>query len=495
MALPLPSVIPDTQAGGGAVTAFGGMNALNNALQQTRTNAATAQYAPYQAYGNAALTNQEAQWTPYKYQMQALSNPLLWMAAQNNPALMDQLNRMMQGSMPNTGGGNGMPNIPQPGQSNSNSFLDMLKNKLGMGGNPSGNNGNPMIPQPMGNQGQSTNAMTQMPGNKAQGNNSGYSYDAKGNNIPATPQQIQNAANNIPSAQGAGYNTPGGTAAAALGQTGGLSGANPYSSAEAGQAAQHEQVVGQTQNQTAEQKASNDKINAQSAGAVPALKALEGWKRAYDKSSYKGQYAGSQPASGKTSIPNMPGHNSSPEQLADNYGDQVLQLLTESQPGAMTDDARALMASAKGLSRNLDEDAAKELYESKKSGLERIIQSRKFADNFYKNNPGATQEQLVAMMNNYNRYAPAYDYENGKPLPENDKKYKYFTSKEALANYINGGVDNPYGNQKNSVKAAPSQNKAVANADLGKNGEAVVQATSSDGGKHYAKINGKWYLQ
>jgi len=451
MALPLPSVIPDTQAGGGAVTAFGGMNALNNALQQTRANAATAQYAPYQAYGNAFLTNQEAQWTPYKYQMQALSNPLLWMAAQNNPALQDQLKRMMSNMMPsNMSSPNGMPNIPQPGQPNSNSLFSMLMNKLN-GGNQPQNQGNPMA-QPMGNQSQSPNAMIQPQGTQGAGVNSGYSYDAKGNNIPATPQEINNAANNIPSAQGAGYNTPAGNAAASLGQTGGLSGANAYSGAEAGREAQQQAVVGQTQNQNAEQKASNDRINAQSNGAVATLKVLEGWKRAYDASSYKGQYAGTAPSSGPRSLPNMPGHNSSAEQLADNYADQVLQLSTEMTPGAMTDDARALMASAKGLSRNLDEDAAKELYESKKAGLERIIQSRKFSDDFYKNNPLATQEQLVAMMNNYNRYAPAYDYENGKPIPENDKKYKDFTSKKALEDYVNKGVDNPYENKKSNNK-------------------------------------------
>jgi hypothetical protein len=494
MALPLPSVIPDTQAGGGAVTAFGGMNALNNALQQTRTNAAQAQYAPYQAYGNAFLTNQEALWTPYKYQTQALSNPFVWMAAQNNPALLDQLKKMASNlTFPNGSSSGGMPNIPQPNQSNS--LFDMLMNKL-RGGNPSGNSGNP-ISQPMGNQNQSPNAMIQPQGNQGSGVNSGYGYDAKGNNIPATPQEIDNAANRTPSAQGAGYNTPAGNAASGLAQAGGLNGANPLTAAEAGSEALKNTVTGQSQNQTAEQKASNDKINAQSGGAVQTLKALEGWYKYYKASTYKGQYAGTAPSSGPHSIPNMPGHNSSAEQLADNFSDQVLQLSTEMQPAGMTDDARALMSSAKGLSRNLDEDAAQVLYKSKKAGLERIIQSRKFADDFYKNNPGATQEQLVSMMNNYNRFAPSYDYENEKALPENDKKYKDFTSKKALDAYINDGIENPYENKnpKKPINPVTSKNKAVANADLGKNGQAVVEATAIDGDKHYAKIKGKWYLQ
>jgi len=74
--------IPDVtqfsqQPGGGLINALNGLNSYE-------TNRAQAKYAPYQAYGNAALTNQQAKWLPYQYQMQALSNPLLWMAAQNN---------------------------------------------------------------------------------------------------------------------------------------------------------------------------------------------------------------------------------------------------------------------------------------------------------------------------------------------------------------------------------------------------------------------------
>ena len=451
MALPLPSVIPDTQAGGGLVTALGGMNALNNAMQQTRTNAATAQYAPYQAYGNAFLTNQEAQWTPYKYQMQALSNPFLWMAAQNNPALQDQLKRMMQNATPGMGGGqNGIPNIPMPNSPTNNSLFSMLMNKLS-GGNQPQNQPNAMM-QPggmMGGGNQPGNAMLTPPGGNI------------GNaNAP------QNTSGSAPSAMGAGPNTPAGSAAATLGQSAGLSGANALTGAEAGSEALKTSVTGQAQNQTAEQKVSNDKINAQSSGALATLKALEAWHKYFKASTYKGQYAGTAPSSGPHSIPNMPGHNSSAEQLADNFADQVLQYSTEMQPVAMTDDARALMASAKGLSRNLDDDAENVLYLSKKASLERALQSRKFSDDFFKNNPNATQEQLVAMMNNYNKYAPAYDIENEKLLPENDKKYKDFTSKKALDDYYKG-IENPYENEKkaNNVPANEDQ-KAIAAHNL-----------------------------
>jgi len=117
----------------------GGIPALYN---QLRTSSAEAKYAPYQQYANALLTNQQAQWLPYQYRMQALSNPMLWMAAQNNPQLQQQLTQMM--SNPMTGIGSSMPNIPQPGASSgifgmAGNLGNALLEKLGIT-SPSSNN-------------------------------------------------------------------------------------------------------------------------------------------------------------------------------------------------------------------------------------------------------------------------------------------------------------------------------------------------------------------
>ncbi len=61
MALPLPRVIPDVGPGGGLVTAMGGMNALANALHQTKYNKVKADWAPTtipaQAYSQLAYAN------------------------------------------------------------------------------------------------------------------------------------------------------------------------------------------------------------------------------------------------------------------------------------------------------------------------------------------------------------------------------------------------------------------------------------------------------
>jgi hypothetical protein len=128
--MPLPNFLPQLQEGGQLVSALMGQNALTNSSLENTIKKAQAQYAPYQAYGNAYLTNQEAQWTPYKYQMQAASNPLLWMAAQSNPALMKQLQQMM--ASPNMPQGQGGINIPLPNQQSNDSQnpLAMLANMI-----------------------------------------------------------------------------------------------------------------------------------------------------------------------------------------------------------------------------------------------------------------------------------------------------------------------------------------------------------------------------
>lgn len=155
MALPLPSVVPDVGPGGAFITAMNAGNALKNNIYGTRIKQQEAKYAPYQAYGNAFLTNQQAQWLPYQYQMQALSNPMLWMAAQSNPALQKQLSQMMGNPLQAAGGA---PNIPQPSQT-SNGLLSMILqpilSKLGAGnsnavaqGQGGGAPQNSMIPMP-----------------------------------------------------------------------------------------------------------------------------------------------------------------------------------------------------------------------------------------------------------------------------------------------------------------------------------------------------------
>lgn len=154
------------QAGGPLVTALRGINALQSDMQGNAIQGAQARYAPYQAYGNAFLTNQQAQWLPYQYQMQAASNPLLWMAAANNPKLQQQLSNIMSSPLPGNGSA---PNIPMPGQS-GNSLMSMLLSKLGNNQNSSSASSSSLPAQnnamniPMNNPMQNSNPSSSMAG-------------------------------------------------------------------------------------------------------------------------------------------------------------------------------------------------------------------------------------------------------------------------------------------------------------------------------------------
>lgn len=125
----LPAVAP-VQAGGNALAAMRNMSALGK-------ESAESQYAPYQAYGNAFLTNQQAKWLPFQYQMQAMANPLLWMAAQKDPNLQKQLSSMVQNPMMGMVGQNS-PNVPMPGEANTP--LNYLLGKVGYGSQASSPN-------------------------------------------------------------------------------------------------------------------------------------------------------------------------------------------------------------------------------------------------------------------------------------------------------------------------------------------------------------------
>jgi len=277
-----------------------------------------------------------------------------------------------------------------------------------------------------------------------------YAYDANGNNIKLNDNEVNNIAQNGNGTIGAG--TPAAGQAASQTTPGSTGGFGPVDAANAQAEAGKTAVVGQQQNQNAQKLETDKQLNNQSRIGTQALKALNGWYRNYKKSTYRGQRAGSYPASGPGSIPTGPGANSSPEQLADNYSNQYLSLLSGlgDTPAGQTDAGREILSGSK-VNRALDDDAADEAFESQKAKIERMIKQQTFSNSFYKNNPDGTNEQLIGLMNEYDKYAPSYDYENGKSLPENDSKYTDFTSKKALKSFIdNNGEYNPYKGKKSS---------------------------------------------
>lgn len=458
----LPQAVPDTEVGGGFVTNLKALNALSTQNMNNRL---------LQAQGN--LAQQQANFTPYQQATQALSNPSLWMTPEGRAAgqnIIAQLPKLIQQGAGAGGGGNNLSQLDSP------SLGKMILGKIF--GKLSG-----LLPEQrdatIGQQGNS-NSLANL-----------------GN--PAQPSGV-NAPSSIP-----------GLAAAQQNSGGFETKPNPIQTQADEAAAQTASVTGQVGNQTEEQKAFNNQVNAASTAALNADKFLSGWKRNYDKATYKGQYFGSHPVSGNGSIPNFPGHNNSPEQLADNYKDKLIQTLTgiEGSPAGQTDLARELITNAKGVGLQLDEDAAKELKDSMSAGFKRLNISRKFVDSFQKNNPKETIEHLVAMMNEYNKYAPSYDYEKGKSLPENDKKFRDFTSKEAMQSYIDNGEYNPYEKKSdeitpnefiNSGKKNPSKKeetrKAVESSSPGLLAglpPGRIEETGFHNGKPSYKIGGQWY--
>ena len=384
-------------------------------------------YGPTQN-AEIASKNAYAQWLPAQLMAQAIASPgfaTLDKTQQNS--LLDRYKSALNAPIPAN-------NAPPSGGGALNALLSFFSKGQ----------------QPQGAQ----NSLAQ-PGMSPQAPQNGSPMSGAAQN-----EMISNPGNSMPA--GAGYGTP--AAQQNAGQLNPGSNPNtPISAAENAQAAGKAAVLGQTANQNAEQLEMNKRVNVMSTAAVDARKALQGFHQAYLNSSYKGPKLGDRPSSGPESIPTLPGGTMGPEQLADTFKQQFLQATADMQSngGGVTDDARALLNSAKGFGRHLDKDAEKVLYDSTDAKLERMENSRRFLDKFYDNNKGATVEEATAMMNQFNRFAPAYDYEHSKRLPKNEKKFKDFTSPKALLSYQQSGEYNPYKKPEEDVEPNDKSKKSA----------------------------------
>lgn len=191
MAIPSVNMFSQ-QPGGGMVTAMGGINALSNAMLDTEINKIKAQYAPLTAQADAASKLAYANLMGPQFLAKLMGNPdVVANSAQlQDPATVARLYQAGMGG----GSGNALMQIPGGGQqpsaqSNPLSWVaDKLHGILG-GGN--------QAPAPS-----SVNAFVQTqpqmqpqpnaPGvYRGQGADSGTLYDSKGNNVIATPQEIE----------------------------------------------------------------------------------------------------------------------------------------------------------------------------------------------------------------------------------------------------------------------------------------------------------------
>lgn len=193
MALPLPKVIPDTMAGGGVVTAMRGGNALSQDMLGTQIKQAEADYAPWTQYANAASKIAYSNMLPYQMQATVMSNPMIWMVLKDNPKALNALMQNLTQSMPTPEqmrGGTNMP--PQPGQAGGrgHGLLNSLLGLMGIGGQ----GGQPQPQNPLAGMPQPQMQPSPQPqGQQGAGPDRGYSYDANGNNIKATDQEIDQA--------------------------------------------------------------------------------------------------------------------------------------------------------------------------------------------------------------------------------------------------------------------------------------------------------------
>src|SRR4030095_519258 len=177
MAIPLPKVIPDTMAGGGVVTSMRGGNALAQDMLDTQIKGSQAQYAPWTNYADAASKLAYAQFVGPQSIAAILTNPNsrgMFTREQYNQLANSFANQLQN---PATS----MAQMPTPsprGDGMLSSIVNYLKN-LGSGFQP------PQSTNPMASLGSPS-----VPQASPTAADSGYSYDAQGNNVVATPKQV-----------------------------------------------------------------------------------------------------------------------------------------------------------------------------------------------------------------------------------------------------------------------------------------------------------------
>lgn len=182
MAIPLPRVVADVEAGGPLATSMRGLNALTQSSLENKIKSAEADYAPYTAYANALSHQAYANYLPWQIKSQVLSNPYLALALKDRPDLLNKMLSEFGEGMSNPNALTGGVTIPAPSQRGAG-MLSGLLNKLFhgnmLGSQGGGSGGNPLAAGAQG--GQNQNPMTQMPGGGAAPPTGG------GGNFPLVP--------------------------------------------------------------------------------------------------------------------------------------------------------------------------------------------------------------------------------------------------------------------------------------------------------------------
>jgi len=191
MALPLPSVVADVGPGGPLVTSMRGINALQNDMLANKIKGIEAQYAPLTVPAEAASKLAYANLMGPQFLAKLMNNPDI-LAGMKNP--QDAVNYLNAIARTQGNASNALLNNPLvSNQSPLSKIVNNVKNAFGFG--------NQQSQSP-------TNALIQ----PTQQNNPdrGYSYDQNGNNMVATPAEVNAVANRLPvqsNAQGGNFFT------------------------------------------------------------------------------------------------------------------------------------------------------------------------------------------------------------------------------------------------------------------------------------------------
>jgi len=196
MALPLPKVVADVEAGGPLVTGLQGINAL------TKSNV-EAQYAPLTVPAEGLSKLAYANFMQPQYLAKLMGNENF--VANLNPQQREAAKQLIYGAGTGQTTGNSLLNIPSLMESVNQSPLQRIVNSVkkafDFGGTSSTpTQGNALLQnQPNLSQQDRTAIGQQQPGQTytIQGNNANAStYDKNGNNVTSTPQEVSNIANN-----------------------------------------------------------------------------------------------------------------------------------------------------------------------------------------------------------------------------------------------------------------------------------------------------------
>jgi hypothetical protein len=203
MALPLPRVVADVEAGGPLVTSMRGMNALNQGLLDTSIKGVQAKYAPITTLGEAASKLAYANLMGPQFLAKLMGNPDI--LANMSPEQRNAAQQLIYRAGSGQGTGNALlsnpalsqlNNAPASNESLLGKIVRNVKNAFGFNETMPAVAANPFASQDYIPQ-QSSNAFVPQSGVQGIGENSGMSYDANGNNVRANANEMPEAAQPI----------------------------------------------------------------------------------------------------------------------------------------------------------------------------------------------------------------------------------------------------------------------------------------------------------